>query len=131
MVALATTPSMGEPEPTRLLGGDGSDLYTVDHAGDVVTETNAAAAGGTDTVNAQVDHTLGANVENLNLIAAGAVNGTGNALDNLIYAGAGNNVIDGAGGTRHRLLRLCRRRRHRQPGDRRRPRPPADPAPTR
>ncbi|MEF8709215.1 MAG: Calx-beta domain-containing protein [Candidatus Accumulibacter propinquus] len=82
-----------------LLGGDGSDLYTVDHVGDVVTESNATAAGGIDTVNAQVDHTLGANVENLNLIAAGAVNGTGNALDNLIYAGAGNNVIDGAGGT--------------------------------
>jgi Ca2+-binding RTX toxin-like protein len=82
-----------------MLGGDGSDLYIVDHAGDVVTETNAAAAGGIDTVNALVDHTLGANVENLNLIAAGAVNGTGNALDNLIYAGAGNNIIDGAGGT--------------------------------
>ncbi|MEF8707535.1 MAG: hypothetical protein V5B38_01060 [Candidatus Accumulibacter propinquus] len=82
-----------------MLGGDGSDLYTVEHSGDVVTETNAAAAGGIDTVNALVDHTLGANVENLNLIAAGAVNGTGNTLDNLIYAGAGDNVLDGAGGT--------------------------------
>jgi Ca2+-binding RTX toxin-like protein len=82
-----------------MLGGDGSDLYTIDHVGDLVTETNAAAAGGTDTVNALVDHTLGANVENLNLIAAGAVNGTGNALDNVIYAGTGNNVIDGAAGT--------------------------------
>ncbi|MEF8707518.1 MAG: calcium-binding protein [Candidatus Accumulibacter propinquus] len=81
-----------------MLGGDGSDLYTVDHVGDVVTETNAAAAGGIDTVNALVDHTLGANVENLNLIAAGTVNGTGNGLDNLIYAGSGNNVINGAGG---------------------------------
>ena len=82
-----------------MLGGDGSDLYIIDNAGDLVTETNAAAAGGIDTVNALVDHTLSANVENLNLIAAGAVKGTGNGLDNLIYAGAGNNVIDGAGGT--------------------------------
>ncbi|MEF8707541.1 MAG: DUF4347 domain-containing protein [Candidatus Accumulibacter propinquus] len=81
-----------------MLGGDGSDLYTIDHAGDVVTETNAAAAGGIDTVNALVDHTLGAHVENLKLIAAGTVNGTGNGLDNLIYAGSGNNVINGAGG---------------------------------
>jgi Ca2+-binding RTX toxin-like protein len=81
-----------------MLGGDGSDFYTIDHAGDVVTETNAAAAGGIDTVNALVDHTLGAHVENLKLIAAGTVNGTGNGLDNLIYAGSGNNVINGAGG---------------------------------
>ncbi|RDE50707.1 MAG: calcium-binding protein, partial [Candidatus Accumulibacter meliphilus] len=82
-----------------MIGGDGSDVYTVDQSGDVVSETNAAAAGGTDLVNTLVNYTLGANVENLRIIASGAVNGTGNALDNIIYAGAGNNVLDGGAGT--------------------------------
>ncbi|RDE50706.1 MAG: hypothetical protein DVS81_09535, partial [Candidatus Accumulibacter meliphilus] len=82
-----------------MIGGDGSDLYYVDNAGDVVSETNAAAAGGTDLVNTLVNYTLGANVENLRITASGAVNGTGNALNNVIYAGAGDNVLDGGAGT--------------------------------
>jgi Ca2+-binding RTX toxin-like protein len=44
-------------------------------------------------------YTLGANVEVLVVTAAGAANGTGNTLNNVIYAGAGNNVLDGAAGT--------------------------------
>lgn len=42
---------------------------------------------------------LVANVENLRLLAAGAANGTGNALPNTLYAGAGDNVLDGAAGS--------------------------------
>jgi len=84
-----------------LLGGDGSDLYIIDDSGDLVTESNATlATGGNDLVNSLLaTYTLTANVENLRLLAAGTANGTGNGLDNLIYAGAGNNVLDGAGGT--------------------------------
>ncbi|AHX62637.1 DUF4347 domain-containing protein [Aeromonas media] len=84
----------------RLTGGDGSDSYYVDNTGDVVSETNAVlASGGTDTVNSYLaSYTLGANVENLRLLAAGAANGTGNGLNNVIYAGAGNNVLDGGAG---------------------------------
>ncbi|WP_280370124.1 calcium-binding protein [Pseudomonas sp. BN411] len=83
-----------------LIGGDGSDIYFVDNAGDVVSETNAVAAtGGTDTVYSSLGaYTLGANVEHLRLLAAGAANGTGNALANTLFAGAGNNVLDGGAG---------------------------------
>lgn len=89
-----------------MVGGDGSDTYYVRDAGDSVTETNATAStGGTDTVysylthtNAQI-YTLGANVENGRIVTATASNMTGNNLGNLIYAGAGNNVINGGSGT--------------------------------
>ncbi|MEI9904581.1 MAG: hypothetical protein WDN06_11860 [Asticcacaulis sp.] len=60
----------------------------------VVTE---AANAGTDKVIASVNYTLTANVENLTLTDA-AVNGTGNALGNIIVGDAGNNVLDGKGG---------------------------------
>jgi Ca2+-binding RTX toxin-like protein len=81
----------------NMTGGDGNDTYEVDNAGDQVVE--ASAAGGTDLVNASVTHTLATNVENLRLTATGAINGTGNGSTNILYAGAGNNVLDGLGGT--------------------------------
>ena len=84
-----------------MTGGDGSDIYYVDNAGDTVTETNVTAAtGGTDTAYSYLSsYTLGANVENGRIVAAGAANLTGNALNNFIYAGAGDNVLDGSTGT--------------------------------
>jgi Ca2+-binding RTX toxin-like protein len=83
-----------------LTGGDGSDHYTIDHLGDQVNETNAAAAGGTDLVHTTLaSYTLGNHVENGRILAAGAANLTGNALDNLLYAGTGNNVLDGGAGS--------------------------------
>jgi hypothetical protein len=54
---------------------------------------------GVGTVQSSVTYTLPNFVENLTLTGTGWIDGTGNALDNLIYAGAGNNVLDGAGGT--------------------------------
>ena len=53
----------------------------VDATGDVVTEQ---AGEGTDTVQSGVTYTLGANVENLTLTGTGAINATGNALDNTL-----------------------------------------------
>ncbi|MCY1275697.1 Bifunctional hemolysin/adenylate cyclase precursor [compost metagenome] len=84
----------------RMLGGDGSDIYYVDNLFDIVSETSAAAAtGGTDSVYSALGaYTLGANVENLRLLAAGAANGTGNTLANTLFAGAGNNVLNGGAG---------------------------------
>ncbi|QKS30014.1 MAG: DUF4347 domain-containing protein [Candidatus Accumulibacter similis] len=83
-----------------MTGGDGNDFYYVDHAGDVVSETNAAAAGGTDLVFTTVaSYTLGAHVENARILASGAANLTGNTLDNLLYAGLGNNVLNGGAGS--------------------------------
>jgi Ca2+-binding RTX toxin-like protein len=83
-----------------LTGGDGSDQYYVDHAGDSVTETNAnPATGGTDQVfSSLAAYTLGANVENGRILVAGIASLTGNDLDNLLYGGSGNNLLDGAGG---------------------------------
>ncbi|WP_412072612.1 beta strand repeat-containing protein [Pseudomonas fluorescens] len=84
----------------RLIGGDGSDLYFVDNAGDVVSETNAVAStGGTDIVYSYISaYTLTDNVENLLLLSNGAANGTGNSLNNVINAAAGNNILNGAAG---------------------------------
>ncbi|MGI4718893.1 MAG: VCBS domain-containing protein [Janthinobacterium lividum] len=78
----------------NMQGGAGHDTYVVDDAGDVVVE---AASAGTDTVEAGIDYTLGANVENLVLTGA-ALNGTGNALANTITGNAGDNLIDGGAG---------------------------------
>ena len=84
-----------------MIGGDGSDTYYVDNIGDVVSETNAVlSTGGTDLVLSSLSaYTLGENVENGRITATAAANLTGNALNNILYAAAGNNVIDGGLGT--------------------------------
>lgn len=87
-----------------LSGGGGNDTYLVDSADDVVVEV---AGGGFDTVQSLVTHTLGANVEHLELVGSAAINGTGNALANQmtgnaaanrLSAGAGNDRVWGGGG---------------------------------
>jgi len=75
-------------------GGTGDDIYIVDNAGDVAGEV----AGGTDTVQSSVTHTLSVNLENLTLTGAAAINGTGNAKDNIITGNSGNNVLSGLAG---------------------------------
>ncbi|GAB5606502.1 beta strand repeat-containing protein [Sideroxyarcus sp. TK5] len=78
-----------------LIGGTGNDTYVVDGAGDVVVEL---AGEGTDAVQSAISYTLGDNVENLTLIGSGSINGTGNALDNVIVGNHGSNMIDGGVG---------------------------------
>jgi Ca2+-binding RTX toxin-like protein len=85
----------GKAGADTMKGGTGNDTYYVDNVSDVVTEL---AGEGNDTVLSTLTHTLAANVENLRLNAAGAINGTGNTLDNILYAGAGNNILNGLGG---------------------------------
>ena len=75
-----------------LAGGLGNDTYVVDNVGDLVTEN---VNEGTDTVNSSISYALTANVENLNLTGTADLNGTGNALNNIINGNTGNNVIDG------------------------------------
>jgi len=84
-----------------LTGGDGSDVYYVRDVGDIVTETNAlASTGGTDLVYSYISsYTLTANVENGRIVTTAAANLTGNNLSNVIYAGAGNNILSGGAGT--------------------------------
>jgi Ca2+-binding RTX toxin-like protein len=76
-------------------GGTGNDTYVVDQSGDIVTE---GASAGIDTIEAGVNWSLGANVENLTLTGTAAINGTGNALANVLAGNAGANRLDGAAG---------------------------------
>ena len=78
-----------------MAGGTGDDIYNVDHISDTVTEK---ANEGTDTVNASIGYTLGANVENLTLTGAGSINGTGNSGTNTIIGNSGDNMLDGGAG---------------------------------
>ena len=77
-----------------LAGGLGNDTYVVDVGTDVVTEN---AGGGTDTVLSSVSWTLGANLENLTLTGT-ALNGTGNALNNVIVGNSAANSLTGGDG---------------------------------
>ena len=86
-----------------MVGGDGDDIYVTLESGDQVVE---GVGAGTDLVQGWGNTTLSANVENLTLFGT-ALNGTGNALNNVItgnannnsiLGGDGNDTIDGAGG---------------------------------
>ncbi|MBM6596402.1 peroxidase family protein [Microvirga pudoricolor] len=77
-----------------LAGGAGNDTYVVT-AGDVIVEV---AGGGTDTVESDQSYTLGANLENLTLTGANAVNGIGNDLANVINGNNASNQLFGGGG---------------------------------
>ncbi len=78
-----------------MLGGMGDDIYVVDVATDVVTEN---AGEGLDIVNSSIAWTLSDNVENLTLTGTAAINGTGNALDNVLTGNSGANVLTGGAG---------------------------------
>ena len=85
----------GRTGADTLIGGEGNDTYVVDNAGDRVIEQ---AGEGTDTVQASVSYTLTDNVENLTLTGSAHINGTGNALDNVILGNGGNNILSGLDG---------------------------------
>ncbi|MBX3576782.1 MAG: calcium-binding protein [Rhizobiaceae bacterium] len=84
-------------------GGHGNDLYVVDNGGDVVDEQTIASSG-IDTVLASVSFNLADTaramglVENLTLTGFAAVNGTGNALANVLIGNAAANVLSGGAG---------------------------------
>lgn len=78
-----------------MTGGLGNDSYVVDHFSDTVIEQ---ANQGIDGVASSVTYVLGANVENLTLTGAAAINGIGNGLNNVLTGNGGNNVLDGGAG---------------------------------
>jgi Ca2+-binding RTX toxin-like protein len=78
-----------------LVGGAGDDVYDVDTASDVVVEL---VGGGNDRVRAAVSYVLADNIEALDLLGGGAINGTGNAIANTINGTAGVNTLNGAAG---------------------------------
>jgi Ca2+-binding RTX toxin-like protein len=85
----------GELGADTLIGGSGDDTYVID-ASDVAVEN---AGEGTDTVEASFTYTLLADFENLTLLdQGGAIDGTGNALDNVMTGNAHANVLAGGDG---------------------------------
>ncbi|MGO4386528.1 right-handed parallel beta-helix repeat-containing protein [Microvirga sp. 2YAF29] len=88
----------------RMEGGLGDDIYIVDDSGDLTIE---APGQGNDTVHTYVNFTLSANVENIVAIGGGAINLTGNELNNrmtgnaasnILKSGLGNDTLDGGAG---------------------------------
>jgi Ca2+-binding RTX toxin-like protein len=80
----------------KLKGGAGNDTYIV-NSGDVITENSGA---GKDTVKANFTFSIAsiANVENLELTGSGNINGTGNALNNILTGNLGSNTLTGGDG---------------------------------
>ena len=76
-----------------MAGGLGNDTFIVDNPGDLVTDS-----AGTDTVRSAIGWTLGASLENLVLIGAATINGTGNAINNVLTGNVGNNTLTGLAG---------------------------------
>jgi Ca2+-binding RTX toxin-like protein len=80
-----------------LVGRTGNDVYLVDNAGDVVVE---AAGEGMDEVRVKglSTYTLAANVERLTNLSSSAFTGYGNALNNDVTGGNGNDWLYGQDG---------------------------------
>jgi Ca2+-binding RTX toxin-like protein len=78
-----------------MTGGDGDDIYYTDNFNDVTVE---ALNQGTDEVRAATKGVLTDNIENLTLLGTAAINGTGNALNNVIVGNSGANRLNGMGG---------------------------------
>lgn len=84
---------MAAPVPIRCRAGN--DTYVIDDLGDGVTEL---ANNGTDSVQSSVTYTLGTNLENLTLTGSVAINGIGNALDNMLTGNSAANTLTGGAG---------------------------------
>jgi Ca2+-binding RTX toxin-like protein len=85
----------------NMRGLAGNDVYVVDNPGDIVNESGST---GIDTVQSLISfslsdaaHVLGS-VENLTLLGSHNINGTGNALNNVITGNAGANALNGSAG---------------------------------
>ena len=78
-----------------LAGGPGDDVYTVLASTNVITEHPNE---GTDTVNAPISWTLGANLENLTLLGAHPSSGIGNGGNNTLAGNDAGNILDGGAG---------------------------------
>ncbi|GCL41077.1 calcium-binding protein [Dolichospermum planctonicum] len=79
-----------------LVGGAGDDVYIVDNTYEIITEN---ANDGADTIKTSVTYILrdALNVENLTLLD-GAINGTGNAANNVITGNSAANILNGGAG---------------------------------
>lgn len=94
----------------RLFGGEGNDTYVVTQQGEAWERV--AVNEGIDTVESSVTYSLASattttlegevyglvNIENLTLTGTAVINGTGNALDNLIIGNSVSNTLTGNDG---------------------------------
>ncbi|MGZ8915339.1 MAG: choice-of-anchor L domain-containing protein [Methylobacter sp.] len=79
-----------------LKGGLGDDSYVVDSSTDKITE---ALNAGVDTVQSSAaSYVLAPNVENLVLTGTGNINGSGNAVANMLIGNDGSNTLKGMDG---------------------------------
>jgi len=78
-----------------MVGGTGDDIYIVNSVNDTIYE---AAGEGYDKVITNKNYLLNANIEELRLVEGAAINGTGNAIDNMIIGNSSDNILDGVTG---------------------------------
>ncbi|OYU35274.1 MAG: hypothetical protein CFE35_09790 [Novosphingobium sp. PASSN1] len=87
-----------------MFGGKGNDIYIADNLLDSAVDV---ASSGNDEVRASVDFKLSSNIEKLTLTGEQPIDGTGNALDNVLIGNdkpnelkgeRGNDVLDGGKG---------------------------------
>ena len=78
-----------------LNGGAGNDTYVLGAENDTVIDS-----GGTDTITSTITRSLASysTIENLRLLGTGNINGTGNALNNVLIGNSGRNRLDGGNG---------------------------------
>ncbi|MFJ4497967.1 M10 family metallopeptidase C-terminal domain-containing protein [Pseudomonas atacamensis] len=88
----------GQEGADTMDGGAGNDTYFVDNVGDVIIETGTSLTEIDTVLSSLANYTMSANLENMTLRFADNINGTGNALNNVITGNAGNNVLDGGAG---------------------------------
>ncbi len=87
-----------------MVGGLGNDTYTVDSLRDTVDEESFGGAG-IDTVVSFIAYRLENNprilgsVENLSLAGAAVIDGSGNALANVVRGNSANNILNGRAGS--------------------------------
>ncbi len=88
----------GNAGNNTLSGGAGDDIYIIDSTSDTIVENTNE---GTDTIQSSVTFSIAnlSNIENLTLTGTAAINGTGNAGNNILNSGAGNNILDGGAGS--------------------------------
>ncbi len=80
-----------------MAGGAGIDFYVVDNIGDKIMESGPASDF--DVVISDITYALGTGLEDLILgVSAGAIDGTGNALNNAITGNDSDNVLSGLAG---------------------------------
>lgn len=80
----------------RLDGGAGNDIYALGaDTSDTITD-----ASGIDTITSTISRSLAgyAAIENLTLLGSAAINGSGNALSNVISGNAASNILSGGTG---------------------------------